>query len=889
MFRNICIIIFSLFFTSISFSQNIKLKGKVTDTINTPLIFANIIAEPLDKTALKFAITNEDGYYELSLEKNKQYHITISYLGFSSQSIDLKAIKNTEKNFILNNDLEELKEITLNYIPPVVIKEDTITYRTDIFKTGEERKLRDVLKKLPGVEVDRIGNVIVLGKRVTKVLVENKQFFTGNSKLAVNNIPADAVDQVEVLDNYNEITMLKGLQDGEEMAMNIKLKEDKKKFVFGDIEVGNGIKNRYLIHPSVYYYSSKTTFNAIGDINNTGVKSFTLKDYLDFEGGISNIFNNSRSYFSLYNDDFAQFLGNQDFTSSLNQFGAISLNQELSSKTEVSSYGIWSKTRNKTETQSFNNYITSSNLIENRSNKGLTDNRFGIGKLSINHNPNQNTDLNFSTYFKTSNNTSNKSIMTSTNESNNIINTVIDGDNVSIKQNIELHKRFNRKHTTSIVTNYHYQKTTPNTNWVTDGTILQGLIPIVDEEIYNLFKNKKHSSHNVNIALKHYWELNNFNHVYTSFGSLLTFDDYNTTEFQMLEDKSINDFSQSGFGNQTNLNFNNLFLGIHYKFKIGNVTYKPGIFYHKYIWNINQGNQELNSSKNVLLPELTVNFKSKLKNRVTLKYALKTRFPQISQFGDRFTMLRFNSIYRGNPHLENERYHFASFNMNRFSIYKNIFYNFSISYKIKNDNLKNTTIIEGINYFSSPLLSNFEDKVLSFDGSLRKGIGNYMFSIRGNTALATSENPINGELIANSSKSYGFGSSIETRFKDFPNVEIKYDKRTSKYESITNSKFDTNKFSFYFEYDFLKDFIFKTHYSIESYHNKTFNSSSSFDIMDASLFYQKENSPWSFEINGQNLLDIKYKQRNSFSNILVSDKKTFILPRIVMFKLSYKL
>jgi len=68
---------------------------------------------------------------------------------------------------------------------------------------------------------------------VTKVLVEDKTFFTGNSKLAVNNIPADAVDKIEILDNYNEVAMLKGLQDSEDMAMNIKLKEDKKKLLLG--------------------------------------------------------------------------------------------------------------------------------------------------------------------------------------------------------------------------------------------------------------------------------------------------------------------------------------------------------------------------------------------------------------------------------------------------------------------------------------------------------------------------------------------------------------------------------------------------------------------------------------------------------------------------------
>ena len=129
----------------------------------------------------------------------------------------------TNKDFVLQENPDQLKEVIIDYTPPVTIKKDTIIYRTDVFVTGNERKLREVLKKLPGVEVDRSGNVSVQGKKITKVLVENKLFFTGDSKMAVNNIPADVVNTIEILDNYNDVAMLKGLQESEDMAMNIKL------------------------------------------------------------------------------------------------------------------------------------------------------------------------------------------------------------------------------------------------------------------------------------------------------------------------------------------------------------------------------------------------------------------------------------------------------------------------------------------------------------------------------------------------------------------------------------------------------------------------------------------------------------------------------------------
>lgn len=878
-----------LIFINFCSAQQIKLNGKITDSISTPLSFANIIADPIGDVSLAFAISDETGTYNLKLVKGQAYRITVSFLGYTPQTIEVTAEKDTIKNFFLQESSELLGEINITYTPPIVIKKDTITYRVDAFTTGEERKLRDILKKLPGMEVDRAGNVTVQGKKITNVLVENKQFFTGDSKMAVNNIPANVVDKIEILDNYNEVGFLKGLENSEDVAMNIRLKENKKRFVFGDIEAGGGIEERYLFHPSLYYYSPKTSVNAIGDFNNIGTKSFTVKDYLEFEGGRNKLINDTKGYFSLLNDDFARFLGSQDFTENRNQFGAVSLNQYINATTDLSTYGIWSYMQNETGIETLNDYIASDNLIENRTNTGEQQSSFGIGKLTLKLKPNNDTDITFGSYVKASQNRSENDIYTITNESSNTINTNIDADNVSVKQDAQWHRQFSRKHTTSAIFNYHYQKATPNTNWLTDKIILQGLIPIVEEDTYTIFKDKKIKSHNVNFVLKHYWVLNRFNHIYFTIGSQLTFDNFLTNEFQLLEDTSINDFSTSNFGNDTGINFNDTFLGIHYKVQKGKITFKPGIFYHYYNWNIAQFDESKTNNKAVLLPELNADVEFSSTKKLTFKYNLKTRFPNISQLANRFTLLSFNSIYQGNESLENELYHHTQLRFYRFSLFKDLFYNITASYRVKEDNFKNTTTIQGIDFVSSPVLSDFVDRVWSFSGSLKKGIGKYKLSVKGSLTLADYEKPINTEIIANTSNNYSFGGGLETRFKNFPNFELGYTKSISEYQANTSSEFQTDVFSAYIEYDFFKDFIFKADYRFENYENKTFDSSSTFDVSNASLFYQKEDSPWGFEVSANNIFDIGFKQRNSFSSILVSDEKSFILPRIIMFKVAYKL
>lgn len=889
MIRYLITFVFCLFLISIGFTQSIKLEGKILDTLNIPLKYANIIAEPEDNLPLKFAISDEEGHYELLLEKEKLYNITVSYLGYIPQSISYKIRESAKKNFILKRHLENLDEIVIKYTPPLIIKEDTITYQVNAFTTGKERKLRDILKNLPAIEVDREGNVTVYGKKVNKVLVENKQFFTGNSKLAVNNIPADAVEKIEVLDNYNEVDFLKGLEDSDDMAMNIKLKENKKRFVFGDIEAVGGIKKRYLIHPSLYYYSPKTSMNTIGDFNNTGNKSFTIKDYLEFEGGTNKLINDSKGYFSLLNDDFAQFLTSKDFSTSFNQFGALSINQALNSKTDLSSYGIWSGLRNETKTQNLNDYIINNNLIENRTEIGQQKSRFGIGKLTLKLKPNNDTDLTFENYVKFSSSNFKNNILTISKVGSNNINTFNKADNVSIKQSIQWHRQFNKKHTTSIIFNYQYQKATPNINWLTDKPILQDLVPIVEEDNYNINKNKETELHDSNLILKHYWVLNRFNHLNFSFGSQLTFEDYLTREYQILDDLSINDFTSFGYSNDLKFRFNDLYFGMHYKFSVGQVTFKPGIFYHNYLWSINNLNDKLKRNKLVLLPDFTISFKSNLKNRITIIYATKSKFPQISLFANRLTLISFNQIFRGNQNLYNEQYHYISFNMNRFSLYKDIFYNLTASYQVKKDNIKNTTTIEGIDFVSSPVLSNFEDNVWTINGNLKKGVGKYKFSIKGTISLIDYETPINTEIVANTSNNFSLGGGFETRFKNFPNFDIDYTKSISKYKAKTSSDFQADVISTSVEYAFLKNFIFKADYRFENYENKTFNAISTFDVANISLLYQKEDSPWKFEISSNNIFDIGFKQRNSFSSILVSDQKTFILPRIILFKILYKL
>src|SRR5690606_9902848 len=191
----------------------------------------NVMAQAVEKEgSVTFAIADEQGRYRLKLDTSKSYRVSVSYIGYHPDTLlVLGGSDNIQHNFLLRPKSQQLKEIVIDHdYRPVIIKKDTIIFNVESFAKGNERKLKEVLAKLPGVEVDRDGRVQFNGQPIRHMLVEGKKFFGGGSKLAIENIPADALDQIEVIDHFNEVGFLKDVSGTDEMAMNVKLREDRK-------------------------------------------------------------------------------------------------------------------------------------------------------------------------------------------------------------------------------------------------------------------------------------------------------------------------------------------------------------------------------------------------------------------------------------------------------------------------------------------------------------------------------------------------------------------------------------------------------------------------------------------------------------------------------------
>ena len=877
------VLLFFFVYQLSGFSQ-VTFSGVVKDSLQRPLSNANVIAQPKDSLKrMKFSITDEQGLYRLELE-NVAYQVTVSYMGYAPYNFEIDTKEDATKNIILKEQDNRLDEVVIEL--PVTVKQDTIIYNTDKFITGDERKLKNVLKKLPGVEVEKDGTVTVNGKKVTTMLVEGKKFFGGGSKLAVDNIPANAIDKIEVLDNYNEVTFLKNLVESEEMAMNVLLKEDKKDFAFGDIEAGKGNENFYRAHSNLFYYSPKTNINFIGNLNNTAEKVLTYKDYFDFQGGLNEAFKDGSTVFNTVNNDFLQLLENKDVINSQNQFAAINISQEINNKLNVQGYGIFSNTKDETYNQSLNQYNTFNELKDEVS---QAKSSFAIGNLNFKYLPNLREQWDFKTQFKKSHAENENIINSLVDTTNSRYLTLQDMDVSFFSQNIEWHKKATKNHTFSFAADFVFDKNNPNSFWETPDPILEGLIPVVEEPVYRLNQIMETNNTNFNVYFKHYWVLNRFNHIYSSIGNTYLNQKYYTNDSQVLLDGTINDFSSSGFGNDLVFNLNDFFLGIHYKFKTGIFTFNQGAFLHAYYWKLDQ-QTNIVKKKVVLLPSFLAKMDITNSKRLQFNYDLKTSFSDASTFANRFNLQNYNSVFKGNENIENELYHVFGLGYRKLSTYRGISIYANARYTKKLHGVENTVNYQSTNQYVSVMMLDNPSESWQVRGHLKKKIKKINFGLGLNYNGSKYLQQIDNTFETNKNNQVSINVSAKTLFNNFPTIEIGYKSSIGNYTSSNiKSEFVTNEPFLNIDYDFLKGFIFSFDYSMYNYKNKSFNQNNIYDIANTSLYYKHENSAWSFKLEAKNVFDVAFRRQNSFSSYIISDTKTYILPRTIMFSVGYNL
>ena len=909
------IIIFCFLFGISSFSQ-IKITGKVTDSIGNPLELANVILIDAETDILEsFGTSNENGEYKIQLRKNKSYNFQVSYIGMATFS---QLILSKEQDIVKDIRLNEnniLDAVQLTYEMPVVISGDTLIYDADSFKTGTERKLEDVLKNLPGVEINDDGEIEVEGKTVSKVMVEGKDFFDGDSKIASKNIPSSAVDKVQILKNYSEISQLSSVQNNQDnIAINIKLKKGKDKFWFGDILAGVGespVSNLHIFQPKLFYYSPNYSINIIGDLNNIGEQAFTRRDYWNFSGGFNKPSSKSGTNISLGNNNLSFLQLQNNRAKDINtEFAAINASFSPNKKIDFSSFIILTNSEIEIQQNNTTQYVGISQDIPTElvQQNTFQNSELGIGKLSMKYTPDANNQLDYEILVRLTNESQDQNYLSSVIGE---IEQLDDSESFNISQNFNYYFTLNEKNIFAFEAQHVLRNEDPfyNAKLENNENFQPTAIGLgLDDSFlnFNINQNRKVKSNQLDAKIDYWNILNLKSDLNITLGTIYSKQDFKSEIFQLLFD-NINQYYPSALinnghnTNDINYIFDDLYLGLRYRLKVGKFTISPGFSAHSYNSKNDQYNvvnsdlvSDISYKKSFFkfLPNFNLIIQLKDSENIRLNYSMRTQFTDITKIARGLVLNNYNSIFIGNQDLQNAVSHnvnlnYYSFNLfNYTNIYAGLNYNKSI------DQIRNLTSFESVIATSSPFNSPFADENFSIYGRYQRSKGKLRATVGSNFNFSKFNQFIQSDSNPNLSETFSqaYNVSLRTLFRNAPNFEtgLKYSISETNIGNLETKYFTETPF---IEIDalVLKKFTFRTNFSYSKFSDEN-GVINEYRFFDASASYRaNEESKFEFEIKANNLLNTRSQSQSSTSNIFVNTTEYFVQPRFVTFRLIYSL
>ncbi len=882
-----------LFVASFAFAQKLKIEGEVVDSAGNALEMANIIALSLaDTSMLSYAFTDDKGKFKMGVTEESCI-LRVSYLGYEMKELVIRST-DSKKEFFEKISLTpmstELAEATVVEDIPIMISGDTISYKTDAFTTGRERKLGDVLEQLPGFEVDDDGQVKVEGKSVDKVMVEGKDFFDGDTKLATKNIPANAIDKVQVLRNHNDVGPMQGLDNDDRIVLNIKLKEGKKNMFFGDVSAEAGLDERYLVHPNLFYYSPKTSVNFIGDLNNIGEPAFTFRDYFRFTGGFGSLNRRGGTNFSMQSAGMGLSLGGTNrATEIVSQFGAANVNYTPNKKLKIDAFFIGNNSKTNTASIMNREYLNvdTLNLSENLTSKGVQENSSGLGKVSLVYTPSHKVHIGYKVFGKITDSDENENQVSvfQNQPLSDVLITQTQQKPYELKQNLEAYYDINKKNLVSLELQYILDYQNPQFDLNTVRMPFPTLIPIQDSTApFHVIQFKDFQTNQLESKMDYYKIFNNTNHINFTLGYTYTHQQLGSSITEIETDGTENNFTDLNLLNDADFKMSDLSAGIHYRWKLGKLQLDPGISFHQYYIEDNQVQGSYSSTASFVLPDMLVRYNLKKSESLQLDYKMKAEITDLNNRLLGMIISSYNSMFVGNQLIENATFHsfdFRYFNVNMFN-FTNIFIGGNYSIKA-NDITQVTNFVVG-NRVNSPVNIKGPNEVLTAYGRYDKRFGKYRANVGATISQATTNNFINDEPNKSKSFTQGYNLTFSTNYKKAPNVKLKYNILINSYSgSGASNTFLTQTPSIEVDAEFLKSFTFAADFSYNLYKNVESSNTSEYDFLNASLRYRKTpKSRWEFSLRGLNLLNTREIRQDAFSDFYVSTTAVEVLPRYVM-------
>ena len=883
--RRLIFLIFS-FLTLFSYSQT-KITGKVSGPEREGLPSASIVVkDSVNKSTVAYTFSDDNGAYSLKIKGAGKYTISFLSLGYKTKISPITVLpnqSNIEVDILLEEKPVDLEEVIIKAEKPISVRKDTINFKTKYFTDGTEQTVEELLKKIPGLNVDSKGTIKVGNQEIEKLMVDGDDLFERGYKILSKNMPAYPIEEVEVLKRYSNNRLLKGIEESNKVALNLKLNEKSKRIWFGNAEIGLGNDSFYQLKGNLMNFGKKNKYyflvngNSIG-YDATGDIQQLIRPYRYNEP--ASIGDNQS-----VNNLLGLSAGNLNFKRSRTNFN----NAELASlnaifnpteKLKIKTLGFfnWDETdffRNSVDVVNVNN----TNFNNTEDYKLRNKKRIAFGKLDVTYNISKTKMLEATTKYNNGDFNDGSSLVfngNSTTENLQHQNTLFD-------QKINYTNKFKDTKVFLLTGRFIHEKTPQNyrINQFFYGDLFED-----SENVNNVKQGSNNQMQFLGINTHLLDRKPSGNLLELQLGNEYRKDKLNST-FSLLENNTVVN-EPSGYQNKTTYTVNDLYFKSKFRYKFGKIGLVGNLNFHQ-LFNTFE-NQNTSDSHNPFFinPSVGLDWKINDKNKIITNYSYNTTNAGILDVYDNFVLTGFRSFSTGTGNFNQLDASSLTLNYQLGNWSDRFFTNTFLLYSKNHDFFSTNTFIDQ-NFTQSEKIIIKDREFITVNSKLDYYFKFMSSNLKLDLGYTNSEfkNIVNSsDLRTVNSQNFNYGLELRSGFKGIFNYHIGTKWLYSEIKTTINNSF-TNNTSF-LDLSFVFNENFDLQVQTERYYFGNLETDNTYYFLDLEARYKLKKDKLTLGLSGKNLINTETYRTFSISDIGNSTTEYRLLPRFILLKLEYR-
>jgi hypothetical protein len=877
-----------LFMCNSVFSQTI-IKGLTIELSEKPIPHVSIFAKDSLNNIIAYTYSNENGSYFLEINNKGMCKIFFSSLGYKTK-INSLISKTDVKEIVLNISLEqeslELDEIIIQTEKTIKVKKDTVEIKVNKFLNGNDATVEDLLKKIPGINVDSEGTIKIGNQEIEKLMIDGDDFFERGYKILSKNMPPDQLEKIQILQKYSNNRLLKNIEESEKVALNLVLKDDAKRQWFGNVSIGSNFTSisRYHLKTYMMNFGKKNKYILLSNFNNTGYNA---------TGDINHLIKSSR-----FDEEEASIGDNQNVNSILNLSSnnikfkksrtnfnnaeLISLNAIFNptEKLKIKMLGFF----NWDETDFFRNAtnvvdVNGANFTNKEDYQLQNNKRIAFGKLDVIYNISKTKMLEATTKYNNGDFDDTSNLLfngNSTTENLQHQNTLFD-------QKITYSNKFKDKKV-FLLTGRFIDEKSPR-NYAVNQFFYQDLFP----SNINANNVKQQSTNQMQFAGVNTHLLDrkeNGNLLELQLGNEFRKDKLQST-FSLLENNTVLE-QLNGYQNETNYQVNDLYLKSKYRLKIKDFGIVGKLDVHQLFNRLENNNASSTQNPFFINPSLGFDWEINDKNKITSSYSYNTTNAKVIDVFSSFVLTGFRSFSQGTGVFNQLDASSIVFNYQLGNWSDRFFANTFIIYSKNHDFFSTNTTIEQ-NFTQAEKILIKDREFISVNSKLDYYFKFMSSNLKVDLGYTKSEfknivNNFNLRLVT--SNSYNYGLELRSGFKGFFNYHIGTKWTTSEIETTINNSFTDNVSFLDLSFIFNKKLDFQL--QSERYFFGNLQTDNTYYFLDFDARYKLIENKLTLGLTAKNLLNTERFRNFSINDIGTSTTEYRLLPRFILLKLEYR-